>query len=59
MTVAESLFDVVTYASHHILVTPTSASHHILVTPSLHYPFGPGAGYLQFSTPFKLNVNIL
>jgi hypothetical protein len=22
-------------------------------------PFGPGAGHLQFSTPFRYNVNIL
>jgi len=24
-----------------------------------YYPFGPGAGYLQFRTPFMYNVNIL
>ena len=24
-----------------------------------YYPFGPGAGHLQFSTPFVCNVNIL
>jgi len=30
-----------------------NSPHHIVL------PFGPGAGHLQFSTPFTYNVNIL